>query len=95
MGRVNHFVCAGRGAKELMTVVMIVLKAYIAVYLHILIDMFSLSSLQKITFNSVTNCLGPRKVLFSGTIYKVCFFCFIVTLFICDNVVFNIEMPSH
>ena len=26
---------------------------------------------EKITFNSVTNCLGPRKILFSGTIYKL------------------------
>ncbi|XP_013413935.1 intersectin-1 [Lingula anatina] len=25
---------------------------------------------EKITFNSVTNCLGPRKLLYSGTIYK-------------------------
>lgn len=29
--------------------------------------------LQKITFNSVTNCLGPRKFLHSGTLYKVGF----------------------
>ncbi|XP_069137970.1 uncharacterized protein [Argopecten irradians] len=25
---------------------------------------------EKITFNSVTNCLGPRKLLYSGTLYK-------------------------
>ncbi|KAJ8314820.1 hypothetical protein KUTeg_006970 [Tegillarca granosa] len=28
---------------------------------------------QKITFNSVTNCLGPRKLLYSGTLYKPIF----------------------
>ncbi|CAG2255229.1 ITSN [Mytilus edulis] len=26
---------------------------------------------EKITFNSVTNCLGPRKILHSGTLYKM------------------------
>lgn len=26
---------------------------------------------QRLIFNSVTNCLGPRKLLYHGTMYKV------------------------
>jgi len=45
------------------------------------LHLFVFSSFQKITFNSVTNCLGPRKLVHTGVVYKVRIISVLIILF--------------